>query len=54
MVAPILALAKSESRLRIPEASLHLRTSLYVAELFTGCKWHVEKDGSSSILSVSP
>ncbi|MDV3277712.1 MAG: RNA 3'-terminal phosphate cyclase [Nitrososphaerales archaeon] len=53
MVAPILAISKAESRLRIPEASLHLRTSLYVAKLFTGCEWRVDKEGSSFILSVS-
>lgn len=54
MLAPILALARGESRLRIQQASLHLETSLYVANLFTGCQWRIEQQGRSCILAISP
>jgi len=54
MVAPILALSKGPSKIRIPQVSLHLDTSLHVARLFTGCEWNAEKDGRSFIVSISP
>jgi RNA 3'-phosphate cyclase len=53
MVAPILALSRGDSRVRIPEVTKHLETSLYVAKLFTGCEWSAAKDGRSSILNIS-
>lgn len=53
MVAPVLALSKGTSRVRIPQVSQHLETSLYVAKLFTACEWSAKKDGQSFILSVS-
>jgi RNA 3'-terminal phosphate cyclase (ATP) len=54
MLAPVLALARHESRLRIPRPTSHLETNLHVARLFTGCEFHVDTDGASSILAIIP
>jgi len=54
MVAPLLALAKLDSRVRIPEATRHLETSLHVARLFTGCDFRIDQEGASSVLTVEP
>jgi RNA 3'-phosphate cyclase len=53
MVAPLVSLSKETSRFRVPSVTLHLETSLYVARLFTGCEWRAEKDGTSSVVSIS-
>jgi len=54
MLAPMLALARGESKFRIPGLTQHLRTSLHVAQLFTGCRYNVSADGPSSVLTMSP
>lgn len=54
MIAPVLALAKHESKLRIPGMTKHIETSLHVAQLFTGCNYSVSADGPSSLLTISP
>ncbi|MDV3243747.1 MAG: RNA 3'-terminal phosphate cyclase [Nitrososphaerales archaeon] len=54
MVAPVLAMAKGESHLRIPAPTAHLDTSLHVAEIFTGCDYRVDRQGSSSLLTITP
>jgi RNA 3'-phosphate cyclase len=54
MVAPILCFAKSESKLRIPEVSEHLRTSLHVASLFGGHRYSVEEGKGFSIVTIGP
>jgi RNA 3'-phosphate cyclase len=54
MVSPILALSKAPSKLRVSAMTPHLETSLYVAGLFTGCKWSVERQGRSCVLTLSP
>ena len=53
MVAPLLALSGGTSRLRVPEVTRHLETSLHVAELFTGCEWESRRDGDSYIVTIS-
>ncbi len=54
MVAPLLTLAKQDSMVRMPEVTKHLETSLHVARLFTGCEFHIEREGASSVLTVKP
>ena len=54
MVIPLLSLAKGESFVRVPEATMHLKTGLDLAAQFTGCKSTVEKSGPSCLVRVSP
>jgi RNA 3'-phosphate cyclase len=54
MLAPVLSLAKRESRVRILGATTHLETNLQVAKLFTSCGYSVESRGSSSVLRITP
>jgi RNA 3'-terminal phosphate cyclase (ATP) len=54
MLAPVLALSSGASRLRIPEVTQHLETSLHIAKLFTGCEWSAKEDGHSMVLAISP
>ena len=54
MLAPVLSLARRESRLRIPGPTTHLETSLHVAKLFTSCSYSIESRGSSSVLRIAP
>jgi RNA 3'-terminal phosphate cyclase (ATP) len=53
-IAPLLSMAAGTSRLRVPEVTGHLRTSLHVAELFTGCKCRFDPDGSTTLVSIEP
>lgn len=54
MLAPVLALSRTESLLRIPAVTEHLTTSLHVAKLFTSCDYSFEKDGGATLLSIKP
>lgn len=54
MLAPLLSLAETESRLLIPRATDHLKTGLHVAELFTGCTHELEPEGGGVLLTVRP
>ena len=54
MLAPVLCLANGESRLLIPKVTEHLKTSLYLAELFTGSKSSVSSKGGAFLLSIAP
>jgi RNA 3'-phosphate cyclase len=54
MLAPVLSLARGESRLRIPGRTAHLETNLHVAKIFTGCNYVIESEGGSSILRINP
>lgn len=54
MLAPVLSLARRESRVRIPGPTTHLETSLHVARLFTSCSYSLEPQGSTSILRIVP
>ncbi|MDV3293058.1 MAG: RNA 3'-terminal phosphate cyclase [Nitrososphaerales archaeon] len=54
MIAPVLALAKNESRLMIPGSTTHLETNLHVAKIFTGCNYHIDVKGASSKLTITP
>jgi RNA 3'-terminal phosphate cyclase (ATP) len=54
MIAPLLSLAKGDSILRVPSVSLHLKTSLHVAKLFTGCDYSWKHDRNSFLLSIRP
>jgi RNA 3'-phosphate cyclase len=54
MLAPVLCLARGESRLRIPAATKHLETSLHVAKLFTSCEYSIVSQGASSVVRISP
>ncbi len=53
-LAPLLALAKSESRLLVSFVTEHLKTSLYVAKLFTGCEFSVVREGSAWLITITP
>ena len=54
MIAPLLSLAQRRSSLLVPEVSLHLKTGLYVAGLFTGCGFSFEQRGAAHLVTVSP
>jgi RNA 3'-phosphate cyclase len=54
MLAPLLSLADGESILRVPAVSQHLKTSMHVAELFTGCETSFMEDGGSTLVTVRP
>jgi RNA 3'-terminal phosphate cyclase (ATP) len=54
MLAPLLCLAKGEPRLLIPKVTEHLKTSLYIAELFTGSKYSLSSHDQAVLLSISP
>jgi len=54
MVLPLLSLAKSPSRVRIPEVTNHLKSGLHLAEQFTSCRWSVEEDEGSAVVKIQP
>jgi RNA 3'-phosphate cyclase len=54
MVAPLLSLAEGESSLLVPQVSLHLKTGLHVARLFTGCESSYVEDGRACLVSIRP
>ncbi len=54
MLAPLLSLAEKPSALVVPEVSLHLKTSLHVAKLFTGCDYSWKERGPAFSVEVSP
>ncbi len=54
MLAPLLCLADGESRLLVPRVTEHLKTSLFLAELFTGSKSFVSPKGRAFLLSIAP
>jgi RNA 3'-phosphate cyclase len=54
MLAPLLCLANGESRLLIPKVTEHLKTSLYLAELFIGSKYSVSPNEDACILLIVP
>ena len=54
MIAPLLSLAREPSTLFVPEVSLHLKTSLYVANLFTGCAHSWREEGKGFVVEVRP
>lgn len=53
-IVPLLALAESESRILVSSLTEHLRTSLHVASLFTGCRHATSPKGSAWLLTISP
>ncbi len=53
-LAPLLALAKSESRLLVSFVTEHLKTSLYVAKLFTDCEFNIVRERSAWLLRIAP
>jgi len=53
-LAPILSLASSESRLLVPLVTEHLRTSLYVAKLFTNCSYEFSNQEKAWLVSITP
>jgi RNA 3'-phosphate cyclase len=54
MMAPFLCLASSESRLLAPKVTEHLRTSLHVAEQFTGTKYAFGAENGAWLVSIGP
>lgn len=54
MLTPLLCLANGESRLLVPRVTEHLKTSLFLAELFTGSKSSVSPRGRAFLLSIAP
>ncbi|HYC11896.1 MAG TPA: RNA 3'-terminal phosphate cyclase [Nitrososphaerales archaeon] len=54
MVAPLLSLSKGESSLLVPQVSLHLKTGLHVAKVFTGCDFSYVEEGNAYLVTVSP
>jgi RNA 3'-phosphate cyclase len=53
-LAPLLALAKSESRILVSFVTEHLKTGLYVAKLFTDCEFNVVREKSAWLLTITP
>lgn len=54
MVLPLLSLAPSPSRVRVRATTSHLTSGLELARLFTGCRWSVDDQGVSSVVTVVP
>jgi RNA 3'-terminal phosphate cyclase len=54
MIAPLLALAPGPSFLLVPEVTLHLRTCMQVASLFTGCSFTTSASGRASNVEIFP
>jgi RNA 3'-terminal phosphate cyclase (ATP) len=48
-----LALAKGRSKYRIPRVTEHLRTNLQVASQFTGCKYGIEQQGKTHVVTIN-
>lgn len=53
-LAPILSLGSSESRLLVPQITEHLRTSLYVAKLFTACSYEFSPQERAWLVLIRP
>jgi RNA 3'-terminal phosphate cyclase (ATP) len=47
-----LALAKSRSKYRIPRVTEHLRTNLQVASQIVGCKYNIERQGETHVVTI--
>jgi RNA 3'-phosphate cyclase len=54
MVVPLLPLAPSPSKVRIPEVTPHLESGLHIAQQFTSCRWSVRDEGTSVTVEVTP
>ena len=54
MVVPLLSLAPSPSKVRVREATPHLRSGLEIARQFTSCTWAVESQSGSAVVGVTP
>ncbi len=53
-VAPLLALADSESKILVSSVTDHLKTSLHVAKLFTGCEVSFDAANSAWLVTITP
>jgi len=53
-IAPFLSLAGTDSRILLPRVSEHLKTSLHVASLFTGCSYDFASQGKGWAASIRP
>ncbi len=53
-LAPFLSLAGTDSRILLPGVSEHLKTSLHVARLFTGCSYDFASQGKAWLASIRP
>ncbi len=53
-IAPFLCLSESDSRILLPHVSEHLKTSLYVAKLFTSCSYDFILRERAWLLSITP
>ncbi len=53
-LAPFLSLAGSDSRILLSRISEHLKTSLHVARLFTGCSYDFAPQGEAWLVSIRP
>src|SRR5207245_5215871 len=53
-IAPFLSLAASDSRILLPHVSEHLKTSLHVASLFTGCSYDFASQDRAWAASIRP
>lgn len=54
MILPLLSLATSPSKVRIPEVTSHLKTGMELAAQFTGCLWSTEASDGSVIVTIMP
>jgi RNA 3'-phosphate cyclase len=54
MVAPLLCIAEEPSVIRILQSTLHLKTVLFVAGLFTGSEYGLEGGDGSTLLAIRP
>jgi RNA 3'-phosphate cyclase len=54
MVVPLLSLASRASEVRVQAVTDHLISGLQLAEEFTSCKYSVDVEGTSSLVSVFP
>jgi RNA 3'-phosphate cyclase len=54
MIAPLLSMASEPSSLIVPEVTLHLKTGLYVARLFTGCEYSWRQKKSCFLVEIRP
>jgi RNA 3'-phosphate cyclase len=54
MLIPLLSLAPGPSRVKIPEGTAHLESSLRLASQFTSCAYSVSPEGKCSLVTITP
>ncbi len=54
MLLPLMSMAETASRVRIPEVTEHLRSGLDLAAQFTCCRWSAAESDGATVVTVEP